>query len=303
MRLARFALTVAILWPAAVVGISLGNRPAVAEDAVETPWTREKIYWRTESSGRLGAKSKRVKGRLIVDENVLRIETRKKNVEIPLDQIELIFPTTFGGDVDSQWVAIQVSEEIDGRPRLYGLRDARKLGFGIDTPKIASELLAVMESLGQAQFRAEPGYLPYTALDERMVFLLPEDWKVTVLSEIYESGRLTSGHSKFFPPDRDDVSLELLVRPATRGYRCKEFPLRKIDPRPSQKVESVEIAHCSAARVTGIRTSDGRGRVRWLVANGDTHFELTLLAPESQLAGYVDIAERVVVSWRLATKP
>jgi hypothetical protein len=208
------------------------------------PTTFKKVWYRTEKKrGVMGASAV---GELTVTPTEIRIDTRKKEITIPLDSIETISFGKMRGDVDTDWIVLEIV--VDESSRLVGLRDGRKFGYGQRTEQLYELILAGVKQAGAAQYDVPEGYQAYDRLQAQFTLTVPLGWTAYPRSLIEVDGLALWGEIVFVPhsqvPDKDvsaedrqELRRQSLAavddgssgafyvdrREALRGMRCEGF--------------------------------------------------------------------------------
>jgi hypothetical protein len=257
------------------------------EAAADQPTTFEKVWYRTgKKRGLMGSSAV---GALTVTPTEIRIDTRKKEIAIALDSIDTISFGKMRGDVDTDWIVLEI---IEGESRtLVGLRDGRKFGYGQQTERLYELILDAIKRAGAAQYDVPEGYRAYDRLQAQFTLTVPQDWTAYPRSLIEVDGLALWGEIVFVPqssvPDsavsaeeRQQLRKKALAavddgssgafyvdrREALRGMRCEGFSekaratlLRWAEEDPlfaagrgseeSTRTETVVIDDCNGLRI------------------------------------------------------
>lgn len=207
----------------------------VAVWALSPPAAQEEpLLPKTLSGVWLKTPGKKLTGDLILTEDGLEFDSRKRQVFIPFDEVDLLGFGRLPGDVDTDWAILRVVE--DGLYRRYAIRDGRRFGYGTRTVEIYRLLREVMEAQRAGQFRTAEGHQALTLFDTQFTTEYPDDWHVSH-RELIESDR-----DGFFgtaviadvelAPDAAELPPGAFVfhrRPAAKGMVCEGFGKRGLE--------------------------------------------------------------------------
>ena len=218
-------------WVFAAIAVVCAAAPAVLAQPVvpvdDSILTIQKVYLSAKP-----AKKTRVRflggrrlGTLKVYEDRFVFIGKKGEQELPFDKIRIAYDDVLPGDVDTHWAVLLLE---DGLPaKWWAIRDGKSLGFGQRTPDIVKQIVKALRDHGGGQFRTADGWQPYTRVDQRVAFAIPEGWDRFVDDETTEGELLLGGNYRFRPPGGDGrYELRVALERPVPGFDCVKLSSR-----------------------------------------------------------------------------
>jgi hypothetical protein len=218
----------------------LGLTAALAQEPL--PVTTLEQVWYHEPKGASLFQLFNTAGDLTITPSELLFSTGKRTIDLPLERIRVVSFGRLAGDVDTEWALLDVGQP--GAPRIVGIRDGRKLGFGGRTREIYDQLERALRLAGVAQFAVPPGFRLFDDFKQQLTFAIPEGYDAHLGSVVFVDGEARWGTSAFSArpirragpggPELDEEVLSELRagraagftlerREATGGMRCEGF--------------------------------------------------------------------------------
>ena len=298
------------------------------------PRTLAGVWMRTGTDR--GITGPKLSGDLVITPESLELLAGKRDVSIPLASVRMISYGTMRGDVDTEWVVLEVVR--DGKRELIGLRDGRKLGYGQRTGELYEVLRDTARRFSRAQFSTSEGFRAYTELDRVFAMDVPADWTLYHHDLVHVDGLVRYGTVVFTAApllEADDpkgkararalgkiqqgqaTAWIVTRREALGGMKCDGFDKGALEalgeivasdpffgpplpPAAPSAFEPVEIDGCAGLRlVSRTETTHAVLDLR-VVAREGTLVLVGLRTTEAELPGQSAAFERAVASLRLA---
>jgi hypothetical protein len=314
-------------------GPDLAGSEETAQEAIQLPKTLEQVWYRP--GHRRGFGGAKHTGDLTLTADTIYFTTKRKEIIIPMKAIRVASFGKMRGDVDTDWLVLSI--EHPGLPKLLGLRDGRRFGYGQQTEQLRKTVMAALRLAPAAQFDVPEGYAVFEGMDRQFMMAFPVDWSThPVLLVETEDGSLwgkTLVTAQPIDESGDDVrsfdrgelpGFFIDTRELVKGMSCKGFSKQgrktlldwiaevaipgsltasRAEPPAEPVVESIDMDRCMGLRVL-FRGAGADGIERVLdvraVADSDNIILLGLPSLAAEYDQRLNTFEKVVSSFRLA---
>jgi hypothetical protein len=219
-----------------VLLVGLAAACLAADEPSPLPVTTLEQVWYHEPRGASLFQLFNTAGDLTITPAALLFSTGKRTIEVPLESIRVLSFGRLAGDVDTEWALLAVGQP--GAPRIVGIRDGRKLGFGGRTREIFEHLEQALRQARAAQFAVPPGFRLFDDFKQQLTLAIPEGHDAHLASVVFVDGEARWGTSAFSSrpirrtgPGTTEVDEQALSE--LRAGRASGFTLerRPIEPR------------------------------------------------------------------------
>ena len=217
------------------------------------PRTIEKIWYRTgKERGFIGRKHS---GDLMITRDSLEFLSKKADITVPVESIEMVSFGKMRGDVNTDWVVLTIR---DGTvQRLIGFRDGRKMGYGARTPEIFETVLDIAEELSWGQFAAPAKLEPYTELDHVFAVAVPQGWSSYHHEMISTEGSVFWGTVVFTPEPMTSDAAETHLEGTERELALEAIQRGETTAWVIRRVESRSGMSCEGFTQKALKTLAG----------------------------------------------